>query len=54
MLPKLPRRINILNVPLGTTQGSQGGFYAQTDAVVTAHLQGDNVHLFSIRDIQTK
>jgi hypothetical protein len=54
MLPKLPRRIEILNVPLGRTQGSQGGFYAKADATVTAHLEGSDVGSFSIRNIQTK
>src|SRR3954447_16688794 len=54
MLPKLSSRIDILNVPLGRTQGSQGGFYAKTDATVTAHLEGSDVGFFSIRNIQTK
>jgi len=53
MLPKLPTSIEILNVALGATQGSRGGFYAKSDAVVTASLEGSSVGQFRIVRMET-
>jgi hypothetical protein len=53
MLPKIPVAITILDVPLGSTRAGQGGFYARSDATVTAELEAGGAGAFRIVRMET-
>jgi hypothetical protein len=53
MRPKVPRQIQLANVPPGTTAGSNAGDYISVNALITARLTGDDAAFFSIAQLET-
>ncbi len=52
--PPLPAIILITNVPAGSQSSGQGGFYAQADATVTAHIENDPAGVFQVTRMETE